>query len=115
MVRTWGPTATTSAQVRRFETWAVAGMRMPALDLRSPSDSGICTRTRSDSIWMGCFRSESRVGPRSRSATGGTVPSPGTMIEPLTLSTADGLTLEAELSVPDEPWAGAVLTHPHPV
>jgi uncharacterized protein len=36
------------------------------------------------------------------------------MIEPLTLTTADGLALEAELAVPGEPWAGAVLTHPHP-
>ena len=34
--------------------------------------------------------------------------------EPIGLQTADGLTLEAELSVPDEPWAAAVLLHPHP-
>ena len=37
------------------------------------------------------------------------------MIEPLSLLTSDGVTLEAELSVPDEPWAAAVLTHPHPL
>ena len=30
------------------------------------------------------------------------------------LTTSDGVGLEAELSVPDEPWAVAVLTHPHP-
>jgi alpha/beta superfamily hydrolase len=30
------------------------------------------------------------------------------------LKTADGLTLEAELCVPDEAWAAAVLLHPHP-
>lgn len=34
--------------------------------------------------------------------------------EPIALRTADGLTLEAELSVPDEAWAAAVLLHPHP-
>lgn len=37
------------------------------------------------------------------------------MIEPLSLLTGDGITLEAELSVPEEPWAAAVLTHPHPM
>jgi alpha/beta superfamily hydrolase len=37
------------------------------------------------------------------------------MIEPLSLLTGDGVTLEAELSVPEEPWAAAVLTHPHPM
>jgi alpha/beta superfamily hydrolase len=37
-------------------------------------------------------------------------------IEPVTLRTADGLGLEAELSVPGgEPWAAAVLAHPHPM
>ena len=35
-------------------------------------------------------------------------------IEALTLTTADGLTLEAELAVPDDAWAAAVLAHPHP-
>jgi uncharacterized protein len=34
--------------------------------------------------------------------------------EPLTLHSADGLALEGELVVPDEPWAAALLTHPHP-
>ena len=39
--------------------------------------------------------------------------------EPLTLRTADGLSLVAELRVPDGPagdgpWAAAVLAHPHP-
>jgi alpha/beta superfamily hydrolase len=38
--------------------------------------------------------------------------------EALSLHTADGLALEAELRVPfgrsDEPWAAAVLAHPHP-
>jgi hypothetical protein len=38
------------------------------------------------------------------------------LIEPVSLTTSDGLQLEAELAmVEDEPaWAGAVLTHPHP-
>ena len=35
-------------------------------------------------------------------------------IEPLTLKTADGLALEAELHAPDGAWAGAVIAHPHP-
>ena len=30
------------------------------------------------------------------------------------MTTADGVGLEAELAVPDEPWAAVVLTHPHP-
>ena len=32
----------------------------------------------------------------------------------LTLTTSDNLKLEAEMVSPDEPWAGVVLTHPHP-
>jgi alpha/beta superfamily hydrolase len=36
------------------------------------------------------------------------------VIEPVALATEDGLQLEAELAVPDEPWAAAVLLHPHP-
>jgi alpha/beta superfamily hydrolase len=35
-------------------------------------------------------------------------------IEPVTLHTSDGLALEAELAVPDDAWAAAVLAHPHP-
>ena len=54
-VRTCGPTATASAQVRRRLIWAVAGMRMPARDLRSPSVGEICTMTRSKSTEMGCL------------------------------------------------------------
>ena len=34
--------------------------------------------------------------------------------ESVELKTSDDLTLEGELSVPDEPWASAVLAHPHP-
>jgi alpha/beta superfamily hydrolase len=34
--------------------------------------------------------------------------------ESLTLHTSDGLALEAELVIPDEPIGAAVLTHPHP-
>ena len=48
------------------------------------------------------------------SGIGSTVPSPGIATESITLHTADGLTLEGELAVPDEPWAAAVLLHPHP-
>jgi alpha/beta superfamily hydrolase len=35
-------------------------------------------------------------------------------IEPVTLSTADGLTLEGELDLPGQAWSAAVLAHPHP-
>jgi hypothetical protein len=35
-------------------------------------------------------------------------------IEPVTLSSADGLALEGELSVPEQAWSAAVLAHPHP-
>lgn len=35
-------------------------------------------------------------------------------IEQVTLGTDDGLRLEAELCVPDDAWAAAVLAHPHP-
>src|SRR5688500_5747925 len=45
-----------------------------------------------------------------------TVPSAAVQPEPegLELRTSDGLRLEAELVVPDEPVAAAVLPHPHP-
>lgn len=36
------------------------------------------------------------------------------VIEPVRLHTSDGLNLEAELSIPDEPRAAVVLAHPHP-
>jgi hypothetical protein len=35
-------------------------------------------------------------------------------LERVTLKTSDGLALEGELAVPDEPWGSAVLAHPHP-
>ena len=62
MERTCGPVATTSAQVRRRGTSAVAGIRMPALDLRSPSDRGTCTSTRSVSIWTACLGEPGSLG-----------------------------------------------------
>ena len=43
------------AHTRRFEICAVAGMRMPPLDRRSPSRSGMRTSTRSLSILIGNF------------------------------------------------------------
>ena len=39
MWRTFGPVATTVAQLSRLPTDAVAGIRMPPLDCRSPSAS----------------------------------------------------------------------------
>src|SRR6266550_3618745 len=103
MLRTWGPTATTSAHVSRFDTWAVAGMTMPPRDFRSPSALGIWTSTRSISILMGCF---SAMFPK--------VPSTAVPTEAVRLRTSDGLTLEGELAAPDEVRAAAVLAHPHP-
>jgi uncharacterized protein len=35
-------------------------------------------------------------------------------IEPVSLAAGDGVTLEGELSVPDDAWAAAVILHPHP-
>ncbi|HEV3352398.1 MAG TPA: hypothetical protein VG076_05715 [Acidimicrobiales bacterium] len=35
-------------------------------------------------------------------------------LERIALKTSDGLALEGELAVPDEPWGAAVLAHPHP-
>jgi uncharacterized protein len=55
---------------------------------------------------MGCL--ESPAGTASK------VASAGVGIERVTLKTADGLALEGELAVPDEPWCAAVLAHPHP-
>src|SRR5262245_10988056 len=55
MARTLGPTATTSAQANRLEVWAVAGMRMPPDERRSPSGPAMRTSTRSLSILIGSF------------------------------------------------------------
>src|SRR5947207_5468477 len=106
MLRTWGPTATTSAQTSRLDTWAVAGMTIPLRDFRSPSAVGIWTSKRSIIILMGCFWSRSATTPK--------VPSVGVAAESVELKTSDDLTLEGELCVPDEAWAAAVLAHPHP-
>lgn len=35
-------------------------------------------------------------------------------LERIALKTSDGLALEGELAIPDEPWGAAVLAHPHP-
>jgi alpha/beta superfamily hydrolase len=37
-----------------------------------------------------------------------------TTVEPMVCSTADGLSLEAELALPDQPTGAVVLAHPHP-
>jgi len=44
-------------QVKRRLIWAVAGMRMPARERRSPSVCEICTMTRSKSTEIGCLSS----------------------------------------------------------
>ena len=63
MVRTCGPTATASAHVRRRLICAVAGIRMPARERRSPSVWEICTMTRSNNTEMGCFSSTLACSP----------------------------------------------------
>src|SRR5438105_651109 len=78
MFRTCGPTATTSAHASRFDTCAVAGMRMPARDLRSPSVSGSCTSTRSLSILTGCFWSRTAICLRPYRSHGD--PAPGQVL-----------------------------------
>ena len=61
MERTFGPTATISAQAKRFPICAVAGINIPPVDLLSPSSSSNCTRIRSLSIFIG--RPSSSAGP----------------------------------------------------
>jgi uncharacterized protein len=53
------------------------------------------------------------LSPFAFSATGATVPS-RPVGRDLTVSTADGVELQAELAVPDAPAGAAVLCHPHP-
>src|SRR3954447_26939820 len=69
--RTLGPTPRASPQTSRLATCAVAGMRMPPVDRRSPSSLRSATRMRSCSILIGSFPSESGTaftvptGPRT--------------------------------------------------
>src|SRR5580658_6541785 len=62
MERTWGPTATVSAHTSRRDTWAVAGMRIPARERRSPSLWVTWTSTRSNRTSMGCLSCEAGTG-----------------------------------------------------
>ena len=64
-----GPIATTVAHVSRLPTWAVAGMRMPPADRRSPSLPSSFTSTRSLSILIGSF-SSSMATTRQGTVTG---------------------------------------------
>ena len=60
-----GPTAATSAHTSRRETSAVAGMRMPARDLRSPASFDGTTSSRSATIRIDCLSSPpSDIGRR---------------------------------------------------
>src|SRR4051812_19784230 len=96
MARTFGPTATTSAHASRFDICAVAGITMPPADRRSPSAAPNWTRTRSFSILIGSFSPSLTCGlaiaQRYR----------GDDVRPHDLAEAD------------DPWASAVLLHPHP-
>ena len=151
MARTFGPTATTVAHASRLPTWAVAGMRMPPEERRSPSARSIFTRMRSLSILMGCrsFDEFSNVlagrtgrgggagfglggrligrghghlcdGSRDVGGTGNPLGEPrvacGAMAaRRCTLEVTDGTRLEAEVDLPDDAVALAVLAHPHPL
>src|SRR5215510_1887356 len=75
MALTLGPTATTSAQARRLDICAVAGMRMPPDDLRSPSAAPVVTSTRSFNMLMASLSSGSDDGAASGSDTPSTLPS----------------------------------------
>ena len=57
MVRTVGPAATTSAHTRRRSTLAVAGMRIPARDLRSPASGDGARSSRSAVMRIECLTS----------------------------------------------------------
>src|SRR3712207_5855867 len=61
--RTLPPTARASPHTSRLATWAVAGIRMPPVDRRSPSSLRRETSSRSCSIWMG-------RAPAGRAASG---------------------------------------------
>src|SRR4051812_12350789 len=72
-LRTVGPTWTTSAQTRRLLTSAVAGIRIPARDLRSPSSSDGCTSRRSAAMRIECLvvsPETARIGAGSAIAAG---------------------------------------------
>src|SRR4029079_5580039 len=60
-LRTVGPTAMTSAQTSRRFTFAVAGIRIPAPDLRSPTWSDGRTRMRSAVMRIDCLTSEASM------------------------------------------------------
>src|SRR3712207_3891067 len=75
MARTLAPVGTTLAQARRLPTWAVAGMRMPPEERRSPSLDSVFTRMRSFSILMGRPLSDWSARPgRDREGRAGSVP-----------------------------------------
>ena len=66
----FGPTATTVAHCPRLLTVAaVAGIRSPPLDRRSPSSSGRRTRTRSDIIVTALAAARSGIERTDRFAT----------------------------------------------
>src|SRR5690606_21936041 len=71
IVRTLGPVATTSPQASRLPIWAVAGIRIPPVDLRSPSASRF-TRMRSLSIFTGSLSARDDANVRESWASAST-------------------------------------------
>src|SRR5215217_1442320 len=72
--RTLAPTARASPHTSRLATWAVAGMRMPPVERRSPSSLRRATRIRSCSILIGSppfFPAEEAASGTSSTLPGG--------------------------------------------
>ena len=65
-----GRPGSTSAQTRRRLTSAVAGIRIPARDFRSPSSSDGCTSRRSAAMRIDCLVVVVRTRPTDRSGVG---------------------------------------------
>src|SRR5690242_19008618 len=91
---------------------------MPPVERRSPSLRGICTRSRSFNILIGSFSLPGLGTSRTDTSLkytrcNGTV-SP-VQRESVPLATIDDVTLQAEIDVPADTWAGAVIAHPHPL
>src|SRR3712207_3661088 len=84
--RTLDPTPRASPQTSRLATCAVAGMRMPPVDRRSPSSRRSATRMRSCSILIGSFPAAEFSGTSTnatRRGGAGTAPSQGPAAGPV--------------------------------
>src|SRR5262245_25146438 len=70
-----------------------------------------------DQVSRGNRRQARQTGSRRATVASGLVPEniAGLAAETSSLTTSDGLRLEAELAVPADPVAAVVLSHPHPL